>query len=1098
MKIVRTLFIVLLFALVVMPVGMYAQDDMDLESLLSDLSDEAEPTASAAPAPLEEPSPEKEADLFMDDLAATESAPSAVATETELETMGAEQQAQPAVTDELLADISQPQQPASEQAPDAGALNEQDVLDVELLLLEGETAGADLLEGQGPAAIAEDSAPAPTPEPVAEASVDDLLAGADADMADLLGDQPATDPVQEQEPVIQPDIPMADLGTDAASEVGTVPAEDIETGTAEGVTEEVVVIEEESLVSDDTDALLAETDLEVPVETSEFAQKESTRADDVAVNAPETKNVTADKAAPDVKAYSQTEEVRRQALEIEGRKNLQEAFSAYDRAQYEEAIKNFEMALEKIPERPATVEDRKRATWGHAEADYRLALAYYKEDKPDLKKAEKHINSALNYMPENRAAQSLKNKISKAQERAAYQQSLPVPAKETPEYVAKEKDIKDLLREGRDYYGVGDYNRAEALFSRALVVDQYNTTAMRYLRKIAEKRKSISDVNFEATKAKAIAAVRETWTPPIMEEVVLPEKIEKGAAIEKLTDAERLRERMASIIIPKIEFRDANIQDVVDFLAEASQAADPNQQGVNIVLHLKGSGESRAAAPAAAQPAQQDDFGFDDFDVDEVFNESAAAQPAGRPAPSSGIALTLNLRRISLLDAIKTITEIAGMRYRIDGNIVIISPQGYVTGQVVTRMYPVQPTILDVIVQREVSTEDRDSDFIEMGGKTTMERSDVKDFFEKAGVPFPQGTSITYNPGISQLIVANTPENLEIFERILAQLNVIPNQVEIEARFIEISEDNLRELGLEWILNDNWEIATKKAGSGSVSSAERVQVNENGNGFTEGLRFFGYSGETGSISPQSAVTSTGSALGNILSVSSILTNPEMTVVLHALDQSGGTDLLSAPRVTARSGYNATIQVVREIIYPTEFDAQSQSVGTGAGESSDKTVVVVTPGSFETREVGVILNVTPTVGPDGYTIDLAMVPEVSELIGWIEYGSAMGDITYHMPQPIFSSRNVTTSIVIWDGQTVVMGGMIREELTTMNDKIPLLGDIPLLGRLFRSEGEYSQKKNLLIFVTARLVDPAGKPIHKRDGNVGGMPGAVTAEEPTEQI
>ena len=1094
MKIVRTLFIVLLFALVVMPVGMYAQDDMDLESLLSDLSDEAEPTAPAAPAAVEEPSPKQETDLFEDDQTATESASSVVAAEPE--PVGSEPENSPAA-DELLADVSQPPQAVSEQTPDTGTLNEQDALDVELLLLEGETAGADLLEAQAPAATEETAAP--TPEPVAEAGVEELLAGADADMEDLLGEQQTATPVQEQEPAIQQDLPMDDPGTDAAGVAETNPTDDNAIGTVERVTEEVAVIEEEPLASDETNALLSETDLEVPVEASAPAQEASMQVQDDVVNAQETQTVTTDdKAVPDVKAYSQTEEVRRQALEIEGRKNLQEAFSAYDRAQYEDAIKNFELALEKIPERPATVEDRKRATWGHAEADYRLALAYYKADKPDLKKAEKHINSALNYMPENRAAQSLQNKITKAQERAAYQQSLPVPAKETPEYAAKEKDIKDLLREGRDYYGVGDYNRAEALFSRALVVDQYNTTAMRYLRKIAEKRKSISDVNFEATKAKAIAAVRETWTPPITEEVVLPEKIEKGAAIEKLTDAERLRERMASIIIPKIEFRDANIQDVVDFLAEASQAADPNQQGVNIVLHLKGSGENRAAAPAAEKPAPQDDFGFDDFDVDEVFNETAAAQPAGRPTPTSGIALTLNLRRRSLLDAIKTITEIAGMRYRIDGNIVIISPQGYVTGQVVTRMYPVQPTILDVIVQRETTAEDRDSDFIEMGGKTTMERSDVKDFFEKAGVPFPQGTSITYNPGISQLIVANTPENLEIFERILAQLNVIPNQVEIEARFIEISEDNLRELGLEWILNDNWEVATKKSGSGSVSSAERIQVNENGNGFTEGLRFFGYSGETGTISPQSAVTSTGSALGNILSVSSILTNPEMTVVLHALDQSGGTDLLSAPRITARSGYNATIQVVREIIYPTEFDAQSQSVGTGAGESSDKTVVVVTPGSFETREVGVILNVTPTVGPDGYTIDLAMVPEVSELIGWIEYGSAMGDITYHMPQPIFSSRNVTTSIVIWDGQTVVMGGMIREELTTMNDKIPLLGDIPLLGRLFRSEGEYSQKKNLLIFVTARLVDPAGKPIHKRDGNVGGMPGAVTAEESTEQI
>ena len=176
-------------------------------------------------------------------------------------------------------------------------------------------------------------------------------------------------------------------------------------------------------------------------------------------------------------------------------------------------------------------------------------------------------------------------------------------------------------------------------------------------------------------------------------------------------------------------------------------------------------------------------------------------------------------------------------------------------------------------------------------------------------------------------------------------------------------------------------------------------------------------------------------------------------------------------------------MVEEIIYPTEFDAQAENVSIAGGDNQQQTVVVVTPGGFETREVGVILNVTPTVGPDGYTIDLAMVPEVSELVRWMDYGSS----TASMVQPIFSSRNVTTSIVIWDGQTVVMGGLIKEEMTTVNDKVPLLGDIPLLGRLFRNEGEWSQKKNLLIFVTARLVDPAGKPIHKQE-EMGVMPGA----------
>ena len=92
--------------------------------------------------------------------------------------------------------------------------------------------------------------------------------------------------------------------------------------------------------------------------------------------------------------------------------------------------------------------------------------------------------------------------------------------------------------------------------------------------------------------------------------------------------------------------------------------------------------------------------------------------------------------------------------------------------------------------------------------------------------------------------------------------------------------------------------------------------------------------------------------------------------------------------------------------------------------------------------------------------------------------------------------MTTSIVIWDGQTVVMGGLIREDLIKTHDKIPILGDIPLIGRLFRSEGEYSKKKNLLIFVTARLVDPAGKTIHKAN-EVGIEPTGV-ASEPASDI
>ncbi|MBD3292865.1 MAG: hypothetical protein GF393_08085, partial [Armatimonadia bacterium] len=469
---------------------------------------------------------------------------------------------------------------------------------------------------------------------------------------------------------------------------------------------------------------------------------------------------------------------------------------------------------------------------------------------------------------------------------------------------------------------------------------------------------------------------------------------------------------------------------------------------------------------------------------------AAETAPAPTPMPASGEvpSITLNLRRISLMDALKIITEVANLKYRIQENVVMIRPIGAVEPGMMTELYPVQPTLIDMVVRRGDEEQDRrgSGEFIEMGGRgaaaADISRADVKQFFADMGVPFPPGSSVSYNEQISQLIVRNTRENLEIFETILSQLNVIPNQVEIEAKFVEISQNDLEELGFEWILTDDWEIAMEE-GTGPIAARERLIVDQESNGFTKGNRFF-QRGAAGTIVPN-ARTGGANALpmvGDILSISSVLTNPEVNMVLHALDRAGGSDVLSAPRVTTRSGINAQIQVVREIIYPTEFDVTEPTVQS---QGNLVTPPTVTPGAFETRETGVILNVTPTVGPDGYTIDLTLVPEVSELVGWIQYGSSIGvqgqTFTYNIPQPVFSSRNVTTSIVIWDGQTVVMGGLMREDLRTVRDKVPIIGDIPLLGRFFRNEGENSQKINLIIFVTARLVDPAGKRIRRVTGS-----------------
>ncbi|HAL91722.1 MAG TPA: hypothetical protein DCM68_01700 [Verrucomicrobia bacterium] len=774
------------------------------------------------------------------------------------------------------------------------------------------------------------------------------------------------------------------------------------------------------------------------------------------------------------KEAAMQEEVRRQAAEADARKASETAFRALSDADYITAENSFSSALSGLPERPQNDTLRKDISWGLAEAQY-LRARDMVQKRERLEEARKLLNSALKVAPDHQGALSLSKRLEKIEAIEAK----PKPPAKQKATIEKAKSLEQMYDEARQWYMLKDYDRASALFENILVRDPYHKSAMRYLRKIEADKYKLATVERNARVQGMVTDVRRSWSPPIRAQIQMPEDAERMAGVDSKPASQRLQDKMQTIIIPAVEFRQANINDVVNFLVEASIAADPDKEGVNIILNLGQGGGGAPSAPApAAAPAGTDEWGFGG-------EELGAEMPMAGGGGSGVRDITLNLRRISMLDAIKYITEVAGLKYRIEDTAVIITSIDAPVGNIVTRMYPVQPSFMDVIIEREDTSSAQNEEFTSMAGRVNVTKSDVKDFFEKTGVKFPAGASITYNATISQLIVANTADNLETFERILQQLNVVPNQVEIEARFIEVEQSDLEEMGLQWILNDNYEFATKTDGSGG-----RMQMNANDKGFTQGNRFFNYNVDNNITAPASSITKAiaQTPLGGILSASSVLTNPEVTVVLQALSQHGNSDLLSAPRVTTRSGVNAQIQVVKEIIYPTEFDLTQPTVNS---EGNVTMAPIVTPGTFETRETGVILNVTPTVGPDGYTIDLVMAPEVAELVDWIQYGAtismASGDqYFFNMPQPIFTSRNVTTSIVIWDGQTVVMGGLIREELTTIKDKVPILGDIPLIGWLFRSEGQNSSKKNLLIFVTARLVDPAGRPIHT-EGNMA-MPGA----------
>jgi general secretion pathway protein D len=236
------------------------------------------------------------------------------------------------------------------------------------------------------------------------------------------------------------------------------------------------------------------------------------------------------------------------------------------------------------------------------------------------------------------------------------------------------------------------------------------------------------------------------------------------------------------------------------------------------------------------------------------------------------------------------------------------------------------------------------------------------------------------------------------------------------------------------------------------------------------------------------------ALGTI---TGILTDPQFRVVIRALEQRQGVNLLSAPSITTLSARQAQIKAVRVRYIVTDLDLNQTAAGGGAQTGGTTTTgggvgSTVQP-LAEPFELGPVLDVVPYVSADGFTIQMTIIPTIKEFegydlenarlfqaqaqsVGGGDPGNALQQIT---PLPIFRLRQVVTSAIVWDGQTIVLGGLLLDESTKTKDKVPVLGDLPFVGRLFRSEATQSKKTSLVIFVTPKIIDPAGNPVHSEE-------------------
>ena len=765
-----------------------------------------------------------------------------------------------------------------------------------------------------------------------------------------------------------------------------------------------------------------------------------------------------------------------------------QANEAYERGrahavkrEWGEAVAEYQFALETLPFGPATEAHRNVYIDALATATVHRARELANQGK--YPEAIAQLDYVLSERPNDKRAMKLRNQLGDAD---IY------PPGYDEDHHARVEAVNQGLRMSSAARRLGKFDRAHMHAEDVLRSDRTNTAARRLMEKVNNDKSRYYRTARDHTRAKYLGDVDQAWEMPVPPKDFNPSGM--GGSASGTGSITYMTTKLQDVTLPNIDLPNVNLEDAVNYLRQMIPQYDILEEGVEGGVNLV-------------------------IDRRRIQNSSPDALTRS---------FNLTVDSVALGDVLRFVAELAGVKIKIDPHAVVFVPQSDESDQLYNKYYQVPPAFLSLGGGGGGGGEEVDV-FADDPGDTGLEaRPTALEVLKDQGVDFPEGAgaSAFYSPQNGQLVVRNTQKQLDLVDAIVADIitKEVPSQVQIETKFVEIRQNNRKELGFDWWLGVTG-INSDRAllGGGGTDNrpltgllgADRATAlgleNVFGGGtLTDSLRS-GSSAISGNIIDALIANGRINSVSDVLtkapgvaSIAGVLTDPQFEVIIRALNQKKGTDLLSAPTVTTMNSVEASVEVVRELIYPTEYDPPElpQTVGQneitiGGGEEQEPgsigsfPVTPATPVSFKTRNTGVTMRVTPTVGSDGYSIDLLLDPEVVDFDGFINYGSPITSAgtdllgnpinilltENRIEMPVFSTRKVTTAVTIWDGATVAIGGLMREDVKHTNDKVPLLGDVPLLGRLFRSEAEQREKRNLMIFVTAKLIDPAGQLIRK---------------------
>jgi len=282
-----------------------------------------------------------------------------------------------------------------------------------------------------------------------------------------------------------------------------------------------------------------------------------------------------------------------------------------------------------------------------------------------------------------------------------------------------------------------------------------------------------------------------------------------------------------------------------------------------------------------------------------------------------------------------------------------------------------------------------------------------------------QQTRVTPDASTNALVIVASPPDFEVISQIIEKLDIVREQVLVEMMILEVTEESLTEIGVDWATLDD-AITDRVRGFGMTNLGPRVNFLS---GTAEGLAVGAWQASAGGV--------------------------KIGAILQALQKQSGVNILSTPHILTSNHRKAKIIVGEN----RPFVIQSRIT-----ESTDPITPTVIK-SFEYKDVGITLEITPHVSQGGL-IRLEIDSEFTKLIEDVTSSS--------LETPTTAKRTAQTVVTMGSGATVVIGGLIRDDKIKTVKKVPLVGDVPILGALFRSERDRTQKTNLLLFITPHVM------------------------------